>query len=472
VNPGEITRRLSAGNVWWADPRGWARKDPDLRRLRERALPYAPKPLSDLADGGLYVLYGARRVGKSVVVKRRIEKLIGDGVQPRRIVHFACDELDRGDLQRLVTQARDVLTRTVEEPRIWFLDEITSVQDWPRAIKWLRDNTAFDDDTVVLTGSSAAGLEAARKELADRRGPVADSDRILRPMSFRSFCACMQSSAPLDAPVVDPAQFQPDAEAVLDELVPWLDELAGLWDVFLMCGGLPRAVADQVATGNVGRDFVNGLWDVIVGDAFKSSRLTAGQAEGLLRRMVLNTASLTNLTKVAGDMGVASHHTAAARINDLIAAQLAWPCHRIGARSAPDLAAQSKFYFADPLLSRLLHLRNPSMPEPSASQLSEQQIGMELLRAVELPAASSAEYSRIMYRRTKTKEVDFVGPAFPGQGFEGKFVDAKWRQESQTVRSQFGRGILATRTVYDIGGVVWAVPACMLAYLLNPSEAS
>jgi len=141
-------------------------------------------------------------------------------------------------------------------------------------------------------------------------------------------------------------------------------------------------------------------------------------------------------------------------------------------RNAPDLDAQSKFYFADPLLARLLHLRNSSMPEPNPSQLTEQQIGMELLRAVEVPAASSAEYSRLMHRRTKTKEVDFVGPAFPGQGFEGKFVDDKWRQEAQTVRSQFGRGVLATRAAYDPSGDVWAVPACMLAYLLNAAETS
>ena len=438
--------------------------------MRDRALPYAPQPLADLADGGLYVLYGARRVGKSVVVKRRIERLIRDGVEPRRIVHFACDELDRGDLQRLVTQARDVLTRGVAEPRIWFLDEITSVRDWPRAIKWLRDNTAFDEDTVVLTGSSAVDLEEARKELADRRGPAADSDRVLRPMSFRSFCACMQSSAPLDAPVVAPGAFQPDAETALDDLLPWLDELASLWDLFLLCGGLPRAVADQLATGSVSRDFVNGLWDVIAGEAFKRSRTTGAQADGLLRRMVLNTGSLTNLTSVAEDMGVASHHTARARIDDLVFAQLAWPCHRAGDHNAPDLDAQSKFYLADPLLARLVHLRSPTMPAPTASQLTEQQIGMELLRAVEVPAASSSEYTQVMHRRSNTREVDFVGPAFAGQGFESKFVDEKWRRESQTVQAQFGRGVLATRTAYDLRRDVWAVPACLLAYLLNGAE--
>jgi predicted AAA+ superfamily ATPase len=167
-------------------------------------------------------------------------------------------------------------------------------------------HTAFDEDTVVLTGSSAVDLEEARKQLAHRRGPAADSDRILRPMSFRSFCGCMQTSAPLDAPVVPPADFQPGAEAALDALLPWLDELAGLWDLFLLCGGFPRAVAEQLQTGSVSRAFTNGLWDVIAGDAFKRSRITAAQAEALLKRLVLGTGSLTNLSQLAEDMGAAT----------------------------------------------------------------------------------------------------------------------------------------------------------------------
>ena len=178
MNPGQISQRLTAGNRWWQDASGWTSLDRDLKRLRATALPYEPRPLDDLAEGGLYVLYGPRRVGKSVVVKRRIDSLLATGVAPRRIIHFACDELAKGDLQRLVAQGRDVLTRSVTEPRYWFLDEITSVPGWPAAIKWLRDNTDFGDDTVILTGSSASDLEEARKELADCRGPALDSDRI------------------------------------------------------------------------------------------------------------------------------------------------------------------------------------------------------------------------------------------------------------------------------------------------------
>jgi uncharacterized protein len=118
----------------------------------------------------LYVLRGPRRVGKSLEVKRAISRLIHSGVEPHSVIYFACDGLGRGDLQRLVSAGRGVLTRRLEGERYWFLDDITSVLGWPEAIKWLRDNTAFGGDCVVLTGSSARDLADAQKQLAGRLG--------------------------------------------------------------------------------------------------------------------------------------------------------------------------------------------------------------------------------------------------------------------------------------------------------------
>ena len=190
MNEGQLARALTAGNAWWRDDR-WERDDRDLRRAAESELQYRPAPLEDIVAPGVYVLRGPRRVGKSLEIKRAIRALIDNGVSRRRIIHFACDELERGDLRRLVTAARDTLTRGVKEPRYWFLDEITSVPGWPEAIKWLRDNTHFGDDCVVLTGSSARDLADAQKQLAGRLGPATPSDRLLLPMSFRSFATAI-----------------------------------------------------------------------------------------------------------------------------------------------------------------------------------------------------------------------------------------------------------------------------------------
>ena len=81
---------------------------------------------------GLYVLRGPRRVGKSLEIKRAIAQLLEHGVEPRSIIHFACDELGRGDLQRLVKAGREVLTRGVEGARYWFWTRSQASPHGPR----------------------------------------------------------------------------------------------------------------------------------------------------------------------------------------------------------------------------------------------------------------------------------------------------------------------------------------------------
>src|SRR5512132_3651373 len=116
MNDAELARTLTAGNRWWRGPDEWKRDDTDLRRLHDLPLDYAPDPLADTVPDGLYVLRGPRRVGKSVELKRSIERLLKDRVDPRRIIHSACDGLTAADLRRLVRVGRDQLTRQVEEP--------------------------------------------------------------------------------------------------------------------------------------------------------------------------------------------------------------------------------------------------------------------------------------------------------------------------------------------------------------------
>lgn len=43
-----------------------------------------------------------------------------------------------------------------------FLDEISSVDDWPYAIKWLADNGLLADSKIILTGSSSMNLKKGR----------------------------------------------------------------------------------------------------------------------------------------------------------------------------------------------------------------------------------------------------------------------------------------------------------------------
>lgn len=473
MNDGQLRRLLTDRSTWWRSPPGWTHDDPDLREAADAPFVYEPEPLADLRPPGLYVLRGPRRVGKSVEVKRAVSTVIGQGANPRLVFFCSCDGLSAQDLRRLITVGQKD-TATLSGDRYWFLDEITAVPGWSVVIKELRDgDPAFRRSCVVLSGSSASDLREATKALAGRRGDVADSDRLLLPMGFRSFCFATGGFDGLPDTCLRPRDLCSAAgERAIADLAPFFSDLDHAWQSFLRVGGFPRAVSDFVRTADVSDAFVQALWDVIVGDAFQGAAMGDGQAVAFLERLGSGLASPLNASSVARDVGLSDHHRVEDRIEALNLALMAWRCHRIGDR-LPNLRAQEKVYFVDPLVARLAHLKDARRGEPDDSRLTEQQLGLSLLRASDDRGPGALlEASTVMYERTPSRgEIDFVGPDL-GVAFEAKYVDGPWRRGARTLRARRNGGILATRTVLELEGLegespVWAVPAGILGWLLR-----
>jgi predicted AAA+ superfamily ATPase len=469
MNDSQLRRLLTERSPWRARP-GWEADDPDLRAAGRLSLDYEPKPLADIHAPGLYVLRGPRRVGKSLELKRAVVALLAQGADPKTVFYCSCDGLTKQDLRRLVVQGHSV-TRTLPGPRHWLLDEVTAVRGWSETIKELRDqDTRFREACVVLTGSSARDLEQARKDLADRRGGIADSDRLLLPMGFRAFCGALGGLDDLSPLTIRPNDFLTlQAERAIYALEPWSDALADAWELFLDVGGFPRAVGEHVGSGAVSNGFVQGLWDVVLGDAVRAAPMSEADVAALLGRLTLNMCSPINVSRIARDVGLPGHQAATNRIEDLVRAFLAWRCHRIR-DGRPNTAAQRKLYFVDPLVAQLAHRRNPGFAAPDAAKLTQQQIGLALARAVSLHAAAAfVQTDKVMYERTDTgAEIDFVGGDLEIP-FECKYTDGNWRHEALTMKARHGRGVMVTRSPLVIGPdeAIWAIPASVVAWLLG-----
>ena len=439
--------------------------------------------LDALVPGGLYVLRGPRRAGKSVAIKKKVSSLIESGEDPRRIIHVAADELAAPDLRRVVDAAASLTPPAGR--RIWFLDEITTIPDgWPSAIKWLRDNDLrFGMDTVVLTGSSVRDLTAAVKALAGRRGAAVDSDRILLPMSFRSFLRARRDAGrdrrlppPPEPEPVSVADLTPKVlSEVVREFAPWLPYLVREWETYLVVGGFPQAVAANAeldpANPHPGREAAvrvlrQSLLDVIRGEAFGGSAWSRAQTDAFVHRLAAGIGSPTNCSDIATDTGT-SAKTVRRRIDALRESFVVWPCFREH-RLAPALRAQEKTYFTDPIFS-MLSVRRP--PPASLSLLSEQQLGMTLVRTfMRQDPGDYLNFDAVLHHRSRSrKEIDFAGPAFGGVAIESKYVDgARWRRALPTLRASPWRGIVATRGALDVDEPdVAAVPTALLAWLLG-----
>ena len=462
---GEIQQRLADTNRWWVSPDDWMKDDPDLREAAEALFsrPYTAGVLDDLTLGGLYVLRGPRRVGKSVEVKRTIERLVSSGTEPRRIVHMSVDGWSAADLGRLVGAASHMTPG--EGPRWWFIDEITD--GWPERVKWLRDNDRrFRRDTVVLTGSSSSRLRESIGVLAGRRGRAAAPDRVLLPMGFRSFARLATGRGlPEEVDRLRIADLTASRlSAAAYETAPWLHTLAEAWEDYLQVGGFPAAVAGFLTSPVAAPTLEAELLRVISGDAFSRSRISDLQTNALLGRLTKGLCSLVNVADLSRELEL-SQPTVQRRIDDLREAFVLWPAPR-ERNELPYLRARQKLYFTDPIYTRLVPGARLDL-----TVLSEQQLGMTLLRNLERDHPGSyVQFDRVLHHRSRTgAEIDFAGRDFGGAVIESKYVDGGWRRgAARTIKASGRRGIVATRTEINLEDPeVCAVPTAVLAWLLD-----
>jgi hypothetical protein len=417
----------------------------------------------------LYILRGPRRVGKSTALKKLIARHLDAGAPPRTILHISVEGRTAQDVVDIVRRANTTWLRGDPGQRLWVIDEITGVKGpWPEHVKRLRDSDAhFSTDTVVLTGSSAARFEEARKQLAGRRH-AERSDRTLFQMGFMDVCRALDIELPESPDITASALGDSEMiQAHVDSMRPWLPAIIDAWDRYLRIGGYPQAVELELRQAGADVALRDTLWDVIHGDAFEGSELTPTQTQTVLRSLTSSLSSLYSVEGLAAAIDVA-HATAGTRLDALRRAFVAFPVHREQGL-APRPRAQAKWYFTDPRLARLASEFGAGSP-PDWSVVSEQQLAVALLRALEAESSGAAiRHDTLLHYRSRTRaEIDFVSPVFAQTCVESKFVDRGWGRAFQTIAASGRRtGIVATRsgTGRHEGG--WALPTGLVAYLLR-----
>lgn len=171
-------------NLWWVAERLW--DDRDLKKVRQSKIKYHPSVFThaDFLSRGVFTLRGPRRVGKTISLKLFVADLIErHKVNPKHIVWSTLDTIRT--LERLEAHALELLEKY--KPKLLIFDEITSVKNWQKLIKKLRDIGILENVTVILTGSSAHDLKRGAERMAGRRGEINNPDRVLLPMDFSEF---------------------------------------------------------------------------------------------------------------------------------------------------------------------------------------------------------------------------------------------------------------------------------------------
>lgn len=485
----EITRLLAEVNPWWragatgTDPAAWVGSNRLLRDRAQYDLGYRTSVLDDVASkpvsDRLVVLTGPRRIGKSVVLLDTAARLCSrSDIDPRQVIYVPCDGFSVRNLRRMFSLARNQ-TRSVDrqerQRRVWLLDEISMIDGWATVLKSERDISVVGDDAVIATGSRWNEQDDVPGLLLAGRAGTGNSRRLrhVLPMSFRAFVAATRPElAVINS--VHPALLQTEVVRDCLEAVRFdVDAYDLAWQAYLTCGGFPRAVAEYEKSGAVSEGYLRDLeaW-------LKRDVDPAGPQESiplLLSELTVRATSPLNKKNAAEALGW-ERRTFDRRRHRLIHSFGALECPQRGDDGRIIENAQPKMYLIDPVLAWLPATLRSGSAVPSMTALTEMALGVCQARAIDnLEAGRWSSGDTIGYSRTASgNEVDLAPvwvptPSGPAKTtpIEGKWIDGRYRRESMVLERKYGAGLIATKSVLDMDHATWAVPAPLLALLLE-----
>jgi uncharacterized protein len=365
------TPELFESNPWWADPSAIER-DRNVEEWTKAKFKWNPR-LGETMQWDtdvIYVLRGPRQIGKTTLTKLKIRELVSRGTPPRAIFYWACDLIEKPERLAEITDAYLTFSRGVKGRRYIFLDEISSVKDWQKGIKYLYDRGKLKGSTLLLTGSHSIDLRKASENLARRRGDVhllKDKlpDKILLPMKFCEYAETRSEDIRMMISGQDILKRDRRHEVIsqiadgklpkeLEEAFLHLKELNQLYDEYLITGGIPRAINAYVSDSVITKDIYEGYVELLLRDIRRW-----GGNDGLMRQIVRRVTdtmgSPVSLHNLQDETEISSHNTVTSYLDYLKDSFVLAAIYRLDqTNGSPIYRGEKKVYFEDPFIFHAL----------------------------------------------------------------------------------------------------------------------
>ncbi|QXJ28752.1 hypothetical protein J5U23_01621 [Saccharolobus shibatae B12] len=376
-------------NIWWRG-KDYIEEDEDIKKWNSAKFKWIPKEINkvSLQPFSLNFIVGPRQVGKTTLIKLLIKKLLESNHNPLSIFYCSCDLVS--NYEELLKKIRDYLKIRKQEgirSSFIFLDEVTFVKEWYRAVKHLIDTGELTGDVVTVSGSSSLTILKQKESFPGRRGN--GKDVILYPLSFSGYIK-----------VINPK---------IEVRPGWYSEIEELFESYLKVGGLPPSI--------------NGLSPVKIYTEWIIYEINRVGRDEMLAKQILSavlstTPSKVSYNSIAKEIGV-NHRTVAEYIklfNDMF---LTLTLHFIDVNTGYyNYRKQIKIHFVDPLfydvISTWTGVKRPDDPiiveGVVASHLSRiynigyTEVGKEEIDVVTLPEIIGYE---VKYRE-RAKQVKVI----------------------------------------------------------------
>jgi predicted AAA+ superfamily ATPase len=421
---------LAYWNGWWKNEES-LHNDKNIIDWRSSNFKWEPRLEKTIENEEVvYVLRGPRRVGKTTLVKLRIQELLEQGVDPHNIFYYPCDALESPTQLRSVIDEYLSDVREKEEWCFLFIDEVSMLKEWQRAIKLLFDAGKFKDCTVLLTGSHSIDLRKGSESLAGRRGQIeklryGTPDKVLLPAKFSEYVETLQPS--LASKIRELFLLSIDRRkqtffdlangripSELKKLAIFSEDLSRLLEDYLVTGGIASASHEYVSTGKISRDTYATFVHFVVRDLCNWGQ-DESYARQILRRLIETLASHVSWNVLKEDTEISDHKTAEAYVVVSYHYRL-----NINKTSA-DYNKEKKAYFQDPFIFHACRswVYGKDGFEESQEFLSKTENRSRLVECVvgnhisrfmfNLHPSSLYDPSNfVFYWTNKNKEVDFV----------------------------------------------------------------
>lgn len=256
---------LKEQNLWWV-AKEKIEEDVNLEKLDRVKYVWNPEILRsfNMEKDIIYTLRGSRQVGKTTALKLLVKELLGKN-QKENIFYFTCNNVDTF---KELTGILDAYLDWVDNDgrKYIFVDEITFVKNWTRAIKHLADLGKLRNCTMILTGSNAHDLKYEVERMPGRRGEDPDLDKILFPLTFREYVQFLNPVIVSEFSDID------SVKKIYSSYNFYKKELRRYLDNFLLTGGFIQAINNFEANGKIEIDIYQQYLSWALGDLAKLGR--------------------------------------------------------------------------------------------------------------------------------------------------------------------------------------------------------
>src|SRR3989344_1063391 len=432
----DIVERIKANNPWWTQPKVIEDDSLILEFERQKFRYFHPLINSfPLNKDAVLTLRGPRRVGKSTLIRLLIKRLLLEEKIPKEAVFFyPCDRVkDFDNLFEIIKIYLDFARPRTNSRLFIFLDEISFVKDWQRAVKEMKDAGLLNNSVLLLTGSSILDLKFGSEYLSGRRG-VAPSDIFYYPLSFKDFVG-----------LIHPQIFKNNDQFSLSYRLP---EMNKLMNDFLITGGFPNTINEFYTLGRIENSTYETLLTWLENDLHKTRR-SEKTGYDLIENIIRTLTTPVSFTSLAKDSLLASHLAIQDYIDILEKMFILFPLNAfLVEQKKRDPKKNKKIYFTDPFIFNALYLKSTEQMEDPFAQ-SQKITDTNWDRLAENTVASTLKriYPSLFWGKMKKGEVDFVGKK------EGKYsyFEVKYREkiDFSSIPSLAGIKVISKKTLAE-----------------------